>query len=107
MKIVRYAGDSLLTGSAVAEALIEHTVDVAHAKVFVAVDIPVLDPDGIIRVHTLVIGPNTMLHVFPAEDALDEDERFPVPPFPSVHARAVSSPADPDFEAAWASSLDS
>lgn len=101
MKIVRYAGDGLLTGSAVAEALIAHTVDVGNAKTVVAVDIPVLDPDDVIRLHTIVLGPNTMLHVLAAPDQDDEDTRFPVPPFPSVHARAVSGGPDPEFDAAW------
>jgi hypothetical protein len=102
MKIVRYAGDSLLTGSAVAEALIAHTVDVGNAKTVVAVDIPVLDFDGMIRLHTIVLGPNTTLHVYPATEADEEEKRFPVPPFPAVHARAVSGGPDPEFDAAWA-----
>ncbi|NQX29089.1 hypothetical protein HQQ81_17220 [Microbacteriaceae bacterium VKM Ac-2854] len=105
MKIVRYAGDSLLTGSAVAEALIAHTVDVGNAKTVVAVDIPVLDPHDVISLHTIVLGPNTLLHVHAAPDEPDEESRFPVPPFPSVHARAVSSGPDPEFDAAWANPL--
>ncbi|NQX14017.1 hypothetical protein HQQ80_20515 [Microbacteriaceae bacterium VKM Ac-2855] len=106
MKIVRYAGDSLPTGSAVAEALLQHAVRVAAARAVVAVDIPVLDTDGGVRIHTLLLGPNTTLHVYPIADIEDEEGRFPVPPFPSVHARAMAGARDPDFDAAWASPLD-
>ena len=94
MKLITYAGGTILTGDDVAEALLGYVTSHSRGQESVAVDIRVLEPDGSTRTHTLVLGPATELDVADvAEDTLaGEIALFPLPVFPPSRILAVEEP---------------
>lgn len=107
MKLITYAGGTILTGDDVAEALLGYVTAHSRGDESIAVDIKVLEPDGSTRTHTLVLGPATELDVADvAEDSLaGEIALFPLPVFPPGRILAVEEPsaeseAEAEFHAA-------
>jgi hypothetical protein len=97
MKRITYAGGSIVTGSAVAAALLDYATQIASNANSSTVDIPVLEDDGTTSIHTLLVGPATQLDVSDAEaiPTQDEDKEFPVPELPVIGMAAVTpSPVD-------------
>lgn len=95
MKLITYAGGTLLTGDDVAEALLGYVTAHSQGAESIAVDIKVREPDGSTRTHTLVLGPATELDVADvAEESLEgEIALFPLPVFPPAHILAVQEPS--------------
>lgn len=95
MKLITYAGGTILTGDDVAEALLNYVTAHSRGEESVAVHIRVLEPDGSTRTHTLVLGPATELDVADvAEESLEgEIALFPLPVFPPGHILAVEEPS--------------
>ncbi|TFB99553.1 hypothetical protein E3O42_13440 [Cryobacterium adonitolivorans] len=95
MKLITYAGGTILTGDDVAEALLDYVTAHSQGEESVAVDIKVLEPDGSTRTHTLVLGPATELNVADvAEVSLaGEVGLFPLPVFPPTNVLAVEEPS--------------
>ena len=100
MKLITYAGGTILTGDDVAEALLGYVTAHSQGDASVAVDIKVRERDGTTRSHTLVLGPATELDVADvAEETLaGEIALFPLPVFPPSHILAVKEPS-PETEA--------
>ena len=87
MKRISYAGGSIITGAAVAAALLEYSTGVAGDATNVSVDVPVLEENGTTTIHTILLGPSSQFDVSDVDGQtpdLDEAERFPVPALPSV-----------------------
>ncbi len=86
MKRITYNGSSIVTGNAITAALLEYTTTVADAENSVTVEIPVLEDDGEIAVHTLLLSGASQFDVVDVDGLTDEDEadRFPVPELPRV-----------------------
>ncbi|WP_130176223.1 hypothetical protein [Cryobacterium sp. SO1] len=102
MKLITYAGGTILTGDHVAEALLGYVTAHSRGEESIAVDIKVLESDGSTRTHTLVLGPATELDVADvAEESLaGEIELFPLPVFPPARVLAVEeSSAQTEAEA--------
>lgn len=95
MKRISYAGGSLVTGSAVTEALLQFATNVASDAGSVAVEVPVLEEDGSTTTHTLLLGPGMQFDVSDVDSpaARDEEELFPVPDLPQLGIVAVSEPS--------------
>ena len=95
MKLITYAGGTILTGDDVAEALLGYVTAHSRGDESVAVDIKVRERDGSTRTHTLVLGPATELDVADvAEDTLaGEIALFPLPVFPPGRILAVQEPS--------------
>ncbi|WP_394769338.1 hypothetical protein [Lacisediminihabitans sp.] len=100
MKRITYAGGSIVTGNAVAAALLDYATQIASNANSSTVDIPVLEDDGTTSIHTLLVGPATQLDVSDVSDAEgvsaeDEVEEFPIPDLPIIGMAALTpSPAD-------------
>src|SRR3954447_25988663 len=78
MDRIHYAGDSILTGTEIARALLEYAQALAVAGTSATVDIPVVDErDGSLGRSELLIGPASQLisdtEESPYEDAEDPD----------------------------------
>ncbi|MEO7722388.1 MAG: hypothetical protein ABIS08_10805 [Pseudolysinimonas sp.] len=85
MKRITYAGGSLVTGNAIAAALLEYTASAADTENSVTVDIPVLEGNGETSVHTLLLSPAGQFDVSDVGGTeADEEQRFPVPELPQV-----------------------
>jgi hypothetical protein len=86
MKRITYSGGSIVTGNAIAAALLDYTTSVADAENSVTVDITVLEENGETSVHTLLLGPATQFDVADVGGMTEEEEarRFPVPEMPQV-----------------------
>ncbi len=61
MHRIHHAGDSVLTGSAIARALIEYAEMLAKAATATTLDIPTREPDGSIGSTTMLVGPASQL----------------------------------------------
>jgi hypothetical protein len=86
MKRITFSGVSIVTGNAIAEAILEYTTAVADAENSVTVDITVLEDNGETSIHTLLLSPSAQFDVADVGglSAADEAARFPVPAFPQV-----------------------
>lgn len=85
MKRIAYGAENLVTGDAVADALLRFAETMTGTRSGVAISIPVLDEAGGVRSHTLLITPSTALGLESVDGPMaDEEERFPVPEFPAV-----------------------
>jgi len=102
MKRISYAGGSIVTGSAVTEALLDFATHIASDATSVAVDIPVLEADGTTTTHTILLGPSTQFDVSDVDllSAEEEARLFPVPDLPSNGIVAVEEPSPEADEAA-------
>lgn len=100
MKRITFSGNSIITGSAVAVALLEYATHIALGANSVAVDIPVLEMNGKKSVHTLLLGPSSQFDVSDVDglSSAEETEAFPVPEFPPIGDVGVSEPS-PETEA--------
>jgi hypothetical protein len=69
MERIHYAGDELVTGSEIAQALMDYAAVLARQKTAASVDIPVKHPDGTIGIASLLLGPASQLVREPIEEA--------------------------------------
>jgi hypothetical protein len=92
MKRINYDGVTLVTGSAVADALVEYAATVARMNTAASVEVPVLEDNGTIGMHTLLLSGGNSLEVLDIDgSALElEDERFPIPDFTPIGGKAVT-----------------
>ncbi|WP_120338504.1 hypothetical protein [Cryobacterium soli] len=89
MKRITYNGEPLVTGSSVSAALVHYVTHVSTAATAVAVEIPVLEHNGTVRSHTLILSATTQLDVKDVDGVADgEENRFPVPRFPRTSEEA-------------------
>ena len=89
MKRITYNGEPLVTGSSVSAALVQYVTHVSTAATAVAVEIPVLEHNGTVRPHTLILSSATQLDVKDVDGVADGEEiRFPVPRFPRTSEEA-------------------
>ena len=97
MKSITFASGALITGSAVAAALLDYVSQMSSANNSATVDLPVLESNGTISTHTIVVSSSIQFDVADADgesNPFDEDERFPVPEFPPLDTMvAVVPPA--------------
>jgi len=95
MKRITHAGGSIVTGDAVAAALLDFATHLDPGAGSLTVDIPVLEANGDTTTHTFLFGPASQFEVADAESAPsgEEDERFPVPVFPASGPVAVTEPS--------------
>ncbi len=99
MKRISYAGGTIETSDAVAQAMLDYVTNVEQAETNVTVDIPVRESDGTVSRHSVVLGPGTQLDVADADAVWNGDEAkdFPVPEFAKPTELADSAPgADAD-----------
>jgi hypothetical protein len=90
MKRIIYNGEALATGTAVADAVVHYLTHVASMTSTIALDIPVLEDNGTVQAHTLILSPATQLDVVDIDGSpeVEDGERFPVPEFPPVGGQA-------------------
>ena len=90
---LKYSGNELITSSDVAHAVMEYSTYVVRSGTSVAVEIPVLETDGAVRNHTLLIGPGTQFDASDVDGRDSEQEsRFEVPRFPPIGGKAGPHP---------------
>lgn len=108
MKKIIYAGDTLVTGDAIAAAVLRCGKALAEAGAAEMIDIPVIDADGRSHTATLLIGPSSQIVV--AEVSIGFDELVDpavVARLDSLTARRLPSaeaPEDP-VPPSWADDL--
>jgi hypothetical protein len=94
MKRITYNGEPLITGTDVADALVHYVTHVAGMAAAIAIDLPVLEANGTVHPHTVILSAATQLGISDVDGLAGQDEgaRFPVPQFPPVggHAFAVA-----------------
>jgi hypothetical protein len=72
MKLIHYAGETLLTGDAIADAVLRYASALASREESATLVIPVRLPSGSIADANLLIGPASQLVAVPQESALEE-----------------------------------
>jgi hypothetical protein len=91
MQRIMYDGTSLVTSELVAAAVMSFATDVVRLGTSAAVEVPVLESNGTVLTHTILLGPATQLEVVDIDgeaSAIDEAE-FPMPEFPILITRAA------------------
>ena len=102
MKSITFASGTIVTGNAVAEALVDYVSGMSGAVTSASIEIPVQEDDGTVAVHTIVLGSAVQFDIVDVdgvESADDERERFPVPEMPDVNMVAVIPTDEVDLEA--------
>jgi hypothetical protein len=103
MKRLTFAGHTLITGDRVVAALLDYAQQVSGAANNAVVDIPVLEPDGSVRTHTLVLGATMEFDISEADghvNSLVDEDQFFIPHMPPVGGqRAETSSADAEADA--------
>ena len=102
MKSITFASGTIVTGSAVAEALVDYVSGMTGSTTSASVEIPVREEDGTVAVHTIVLGSAVQFDIADVDDGgseADEAERFPVPEMPDVTMVAVIPTDEVDHEA--------
>jgi hypothetical protein len=90
VKRVNIDGTSLVTGSVVAERLTEYAEKVARMHTSSSVEIPVLESNGAVTNHTLLLTASSTLETVEIDGpADDEGDRFPTPEFTAIGGKAV------------------
>ena len=72
MDRIHYAGDSVLTGTRIAQALLEYAQALAKTGASATVDIPTRKEDGSIGRSSLLVGPASQLIADAEDSAYDE-----------------------------------
>ncbi len=72
MRRLRYAGDSVVTGDAIATLVVEYSEALARANTAASIDIPVRLDGGRVGSATLLVGPASQLISVPEPDDTDE-----------------------------------
>lgn len=72
MERIHYAGGVLLTGSAIADAIVDYAAALAARRTAASVDIPVRTDDGRTARAHLLIGPASQLVTEPIDSEHDE-----------------------------------
>jgi hypothetical protein len=72
MERIHYAGGVLLTGSEIADAIVDYAAALAARRTAASIDIPVRTEDGRTARAHLLIGPASQLVTEPVESDLDE-----------------------------------
>jgi hypothetical protein len=102
MKQITYNGEPLVTGTQVSDALVHYVTHVAATATAVAIDIPVLESNGTVQKHTLILSVATQLKVVDVDGSTaDEDgDQFPVPEFPPIGGQGTAvAPAEIEVDA--------
>lgn len=77
MKAIHYAGETVLTGDAIADALVLYAAALARRESAAAVDIPVRYPDGSVNRASVLLGPASQIVTAPehsdGEEIVDDD----------------------------------
>ena len=74
MKSIHYAGDALMTGDVIADAVVRYAAALARENTSRAIDIPVRFEDGSIRVVNFLLGPASQIVAIPVEGDNDLEE---------------------------------
>lgn len=74
MDRINYAGDSFLTGSLIARALLDYAQALAEAGSAATVEIPTIDGDGVHSRTTILVGPSSQLTATGVVTDVDEVE---------------------------------
>lgn len=72
MKAIHYAGETVLTGDAIADALVLYAGALARRETAATVDIPVRSPDGSVNTASVLLGPASQIVALPEHSDFDE-----------------------------------
>ena len=105
MKRITHAAENLITSNDIAERLVEYAVRVSQLNTSRAVTIPVLESNGTVADHTLVINAASQFDVVDVDGLIDglETDRFGEPNFPELGTHPIvqpilESPLSGDFD---------
>jgi hypothetical protein len=92
MKAIHYAGETVLTGDAIADALVRYAAALARRETAETVEIPVRYPDGSVNTANVLLGPASQIVAGPEHSDFDEivDEALVV--WFTQHTTALEDP---------------
>jgi hypothetical protein len=106
MKRISYDGHTIVTGSNTADALVRYAVSALSTGNAVAIDVPVLEENGSVRPHTLLLGPAAAVEIVDIDGHAEADEAvvFPVPEFPPLKSVGRALPKESVLDLDWTES---
>jgi hypothetical protein len=96
MKSIRFASGTLITSSAVVAALIDYVSRMSTTDNSVPVDIPVLETNGTIATHTVLVSSTVHFDVVDVDgdSGFADESAFPKPQMPPLAAMVAVTPPD-------------
>jgi hypothetical protein len=77
MMRLEYAGGAVLTGSAIADALLRYAAALARAGTAISIDVPGRTSEGIEGTFQILLGPSSQILVEPTDDPAEVvDQEF-------------------------------
>jgi chaperonin GroEL (HSP60 family) len=98
MRTIIYAGGELVTGDAIAAALLDYAAALAESDTADTVDFPVRSDDGSTSTATILIGPASQIMLKEADHGVDELVDAVVVTQLSNAARSLRPEAKPESE---------
>ena len=101
MKSITFASGTIVTGSAVAKALVDYVASLSGSVTSSSIDIPVQEANGTVATHTIVLGSAVQFDIADIDGVVpgeDEEERFPVPSMPEEKMVADIPDASEDLD---------
>jgi hypothetical protein len=101
MKSITFASGTIVTGSAVAKALVDYVASLSGSVTSSSIEIPVQEANGTIAMHTIVLGSAVQFDIADIDGVVseeDEESQFPVPSMPEEKMVAVIPDATEDLD---------
>lgn len=74
MKNIHYAGEVLMTGDAIADAVVQYAETLAQHETSASIDIPVITEDGNATEASFLLGPASQLIALPVQSSFADPE---------------------------------
>jgi hypothetical protein len=74
MKSIHYAGDVLMTGDALADAVVKYAESLAQNNTSAAIDVPVVTEQGVATSASFLLGPASQLVAVPVVSEFPDPE---------------------------------
>ena len=74
MKTIHYAGEVLMTGDAIADAIVSYAESLARHETSASIEVPVLTESGVATTASFLLGPASQLVAVSVDSQLDEVE---------------------------------
>jgi hypothetical protein len=92
MKAIHYAGETLLTGDAIADALVLYAGALARRETAATVEIPVRFADGSVNSASVLLGPASQIVAIPEHSDFGEIADEGLVAWFQLHTKALEDP---------------
>ncbi|WP_411701313.1 hypothetical protein [Conyzicola sp.] len=92
MKSISFASGTLVTSAAAAEALLGFVSTMSAENNSIVVEIPVLEQDGTIATHSVVLSSSIQFDVADSDEVYADENELPIPELPQPDTMVAIEP---------------